>query len=115
MPGHRAALAPDVIFMDLGMPGIDGWETIRRLRQQGLGRPAWRSCPPTPSTRNLDNDVGIGPDDFIVKPFKLNELLDWLGAAGAGVGQQRQPPPPAAPAAPPLVPPGPAELAALAS
>jgi hypothetical protein len=29
--------------------------------------------------KGLDNDVGLPPEDFIVKPVRLNELLDWLG------------------------------------
>ena len=110
-------LAPDVIFMDLGMPGIDGWETIRRLRQQGLGSARLAILSANAFDKNLDNDVGVSPDDFIVKPFKLNELLDWIGRAlelewvSGGT-----PPPAAAPAPatpPPLVAPGPAELEAL--
>jgi CheY-like chemotaxis protein len=110
-------LAPDVIFMDLGMPGIDGWETIRRLRQQGLGSARLAILSANAFDRNLDNDVGVGPDDFIVKPFKLNELLDWIGRTlelewvSGGT-----PPPAAAPAPatpPPLVAPGAAELEAL--
>ena len=107
--------APDVIFMDLGMPGIDGWETIRRLRQQGLGNARLAILSANAFDRNLDNDVGVGPEDFIVKPFKLNELLDWIGnRLGLEWVSSGMPPPPAAPVAPPpLVPPGPAELAAL--
>ena len=75
-----ARSAPDLIFMDLGMPGIDGWETIRRLRQQNLA-PSSRIAILSANAfdKNLDNDVGIGPEDFFVKPFKLVELLDWVG------------------------------------
>jgi hypothetical protein len=29
--------------------------------------------------KSLDNDVGITPEDFIVKPVRVTELLDWLG------------------------------------
>jgi len=29
--------------------------------------------------KSLDNDVGIRPEDFIVKPVRVSELLDWLG------------------------------------
>ncbi len=108
---------PDLIFMDLGMPGIDGWETIRRLRQQGL--PATTRVAVLSANafdKNLDNDVGIKPDDFIVKPFKLEELLDWLGHTLALEWLSSEKPSPAAPPAvapPPLVPPAEGELAAL--
>jgi DNA-binding NarL/FixJ family response regulator len=65
--------------MDLGMPGIDGWETIRRLRQQQLTEAAIAILSANAYDRGLDNDVGITPEDFIVKPLKVNALLDWLG------------------------------------
>jgi signal transduction histidine kinase/purine-cytosine permease-like protein/DNA-binding NarL/FixJ family response regulator len=73
---------PDAVFMDLAMPGIDGWETLRRLRRTR----AVAGLPELPAAivsanafdRALDNDVGITPADFIVKPVRLGELLDWL-------------------------------------
>ena len=111
---------PHLIFMDLGMPGIDGWETIRRLRQQGLGgrtistRIAVLSA--NAFDKNLENDVGITPENFIVKPFKLAELLDWLGHALnlTWLSADRPPPPSNEPAEPPpLIPPDPEELNAL--
>lgn len=110
---------PHLILMDLGMPGIDGWETIRRLRQQGLGGRTIKTHIAVLSAnafdKNLDNDVGITPDNFIVKPFQLAELLDWLGRVLEleWLTADRPPaaPPPAEP--PPLVPPAAAELAAL--
>ena len=73
------AFAPHLIFMDLGMPGIDGWETIRRLRQQGKHQAMIAILSANAFDKGLENDVGIGPEDFIVKPLKVNQLLDWLG------------------------------------
>ena len=109
--------APHLIFMDLGMPGIDGWETIRRLRQLGLAGTRIAVLSANAFDKNLDNDVGITPEDFIVKPFKLNELLDWLGKSldlTWIAAEKPLVPAPAAPAEPPpLVPPGTEELAAL--
>ncbi|MEW6705249.1 MAG: ATP-binding protein [Pseudomonadota bacterium] len=75
----RTGLQPDAILMDLAMPGIDGWETIRRIRAQALSGAPVAVVSANAFDKGLDNDVGIAPDDFIVKPVRLAELLDWLG------------------------------------
>jgi len=110
--------APHLIFMDLGMPGIDGWETIRRLRRQQLTDAPIAILSANAFDKGLDNDAGIAPDDFLIKPFKVDELLDWLGRKLGleWVSANAPPPAPARPAPaepPPLVPPGEAELTAL--
>ena len=69
---------PDVIFMDLAMPGIDGWETIRRLRAIGHPHAHIAIVSANAFDKGLDNDVGLPPDDFILKPVRHSELLDWL-------------------------------------
>ena len=73
---------PHLLFMDLAMPGIDGWETIRRIRAAGLDQ----GCQILVISANafdkgLDNDAGIAPEDFILKPVRLAELLNWIGNA----------------------------------
>ncbi len=70
---------PHLVFMDLGMPGIDGWETIRRLRQQGLSDAHIAILSANAFDKGLDNDVGVSAEDFIVKPLRVNDLLAWLG------------------------------------
>jgi CheY-like chemotaxis protein len=71
--------APHLVFMDLGMPGIDGWETIRRIRQQHLTEPHIAILSANAFDKGLDNDAGIAPEDFVVKPLRVDELLDWIG------------------------------------
>jgi CheY-like chemotaxis protein len=73
-----AGLAPDAIFMDLAMPGIDGWETIRRLRKFGQVQAKIAVVSANAFDKNLENDAGIRADDFILKPVRHSELLDWL-------------------------------------
>jgi signal transduction histidine kinase/purine-cytosine permease-like protein len=73
---------PDVIFMDLAMPGIDGWETIRRV--YALAKDSVASLPhiaivsANAFDKGLDHDVGVPSDDFILKPVRHSEMLDWL-------------------------------------
>ena len=71
-----AAEKPDLILLDLMMPGIDGFEVIRRLRAD----------PATADIRivilsalNSNEDVvkgfNVGADDFIMKPIIMEKLL----------------------------------------
>jgi signal transduction histidine kinase/DNA-binding NarL/FixJ family response regulator len=73
-----AGLQPDAILMDLAMPGIDGWETIRRLRRMEHLHAKVAVVSANAFDKALDNDAGIRPEDFIVKPLRHGELLDWL-------------------------------------
>ena len=69
---------PDAVLMDLAMPGIDGWETIRRMRVNGHSPAHVAIVSANAFDKGLDNDVGIRVDDFITKPVRHSELLDWL-------------------------------------
>jgi CheY-like chemotaxis protein len=73
-----AGWRPHAMFVDLAMPGIDGWETIRRSRSLGLTEAAVAIVSANAFDKRLDNDVGIAPEDFFVKPVRHSELLDWL-------------------------------------
>jgi signal transduction histidine kinase/CheY-like chemotaxis protein len=72
--------AVDAILMDLAMPGIDGWETIRTLRRQSLSSAPVAIVSANAFDKGLDNDVGITAADFITKPVRFDDLLDWLGS-----------------------------------
>ena len=84
MNGHdcldllAAGYQPDVILMDLAMPGIDGWETIRRIQTLGVAPPHIAIVSANAFDKGLDNDVGIRAEDFVLKPVRHSELLDWL-------------------------------------
>ena len=88
----------DAILMDLAMPGIDGWQTIRLLRAQGLSQAPVAIVSANAFDKGLDNDVGITPADFITKPVRMDELLDWLGSRLALQWHAAAPPPPPPPA-----------------
>jgi signal transduction histidine kinase/CheY-like chemotaxis protein/purine-cytosine permease-like protein len=82
--GHECLMqisgfAPHLVFMDLAMPGIDGWETIRRIRALPDLAPQVAVISANAFDKNLDNDVGISAEDFFPKPLRVEELLSWIG------------------------------------
>ncbi len=72
-------VAPDAVLMDLAMPGIDGWATVRAIRAAGLSGAPIAIVSGNAFDKGLENDAGISTEDFILKPVRVNELLDWLG------------------------------------
>ncbi|MDD7404009.1 MAG: response regulator transcription factor [Butyribacter sp.] len=67
---------PDIILLDLGLPDMDGVEVIKRIR-------TWSNMPIIViSARNEDTDkieaLDAGADDYLTKPFSVEELLARL-------------------------------------
>lgn len=66
-------LSPDVIVLDLGLPGLDGLEVMRRIR-------TFSDCYvliTTARSEEVDRLVGlsVGADDYLTKPFSVRELV----------------------------------------
>jgi two-component system OmpR family response regulator len=77
--GHGAIAAvathsPDLVILDVGLPGLDGFEVCRRLRDDGLRTPVIFL---TARDANEDKVSGFtkGGDDYVTKPFSLEELV----------------------------------------
>ncbi len=73
--------APDIIVLDLNLPGVDGYTVLQQLRS----RPATHSIPIVVLTAKGDEDnevrvFQLGADDFITKPFRARALSARLEA-----------------------------------
>jgi two-component system OmpR family response regulator len=69
----------DAILLDLGLPGIDGFETCRRLRADGV----WAPVLVLTARDAVDDRVAgldSGADDYLTKPFAIVELLARIRA-----------------------------------
>jgi two-component system OmpR family response regulator len=71
----------DAIVLDVMLPGIDGIETLRRMRADGIWAPVLML---TARGELRDRIAGLdgGADDYLVKPFQLDELMARLRALG---------------------------------
>ncbi len=81
---------PDLMLLDIGLPGIDGLETLHRLREH-LNTPVIFL---TARRRELDQVLGfeLGADDYITKPFDLDVVLARIKTVLRRL-QQTAPPP----------------------
>jgi two-component system response regulator MtrA len=92
LEGHRVELAedgegalatlqvfrPDLIILDVMLPGIDGFQVLRRVRDLGLTVPVMML-----TARGEESDhiraVRLDADQYVTKPFRLLELLERIG------------------------------------
>ena len=80
--------APDLIVLDVAMPGLDGVAVCKRLRAKGLPTPILML---TARDAVPDRVTGLeaGADDYLVKPFAVQELIARLRALIRRTGQAR--------------------------
>ena len=84
--GHEAvsmgrSASPDLILMDLGLPGLDGCEATRQLK----GDPSTAQIPiivlsAHAMTNHRDMALAAGGDDFDTKPVRFQQLLEKIEA-----------------------------------
>ena len=80
---HALAVAeqfrPDLLVLDVMMPGLDGFGVVRRLRQSGRHTPVLfltaRDAP-----EDKVSGLTLGGDDYVTKPFSLDEVLARIRA-----------------------------------
>ncbi len=70
---------PDLIVLDIGLPGMDGWEVLRQLRAD----PLTQRTKVLVLTAHAQPEVAaqadeVGADDFMTKPFRPAELRERL-------------------------------------
>lgn len=80
---------PDLVLLDLMLPKIDGLEVCRRLR---ASHPALYVIMLTAKTSEIDRVVGleVGADDYVTKPFSLEELVARIRSALRRVSMSSQ-------------------------
>ena len=69
---------PDIVVLDLGLPSVDGFEVLRRIREESetpvLILTARRNGP------DIARAFNLGTDDFLAKPFEFRELIARIRA-----------------------------------
>jgi two-component system OmpR family response regulator len=82
------AAAYDAILLDVMLPGADGFEVCRRLRELGVWSPVLMLTA-RDAIEDRVNGLDAGADDYLVKPFSFEELLARLRALVRRVPPQR--------------------------
>jgi DNA-binding response OmpR family regulator len=74
-------LAPDAVILDIQMPGLDGWDTLARMRQHpnGLDLPVLMVSVKA-SPQDMSRAWELGCDGYITKPFDIGDLAGEVQA-----------------------------------
>jgi len=84
------AALPDLVILDLALPGLDGFRVLREARRAGFERPIL-----VLTARGEESDkvrgLKLGADDYVTKPFGVLELLARIEALLRRVDRHAQP------------------------
>ncbi len=72
------SLKPDLILLDIMLPGLDGWRICRELREAGLDMPVIMLTA-LGQEEEIIRGLNLGADDYVTKPFSIQELLARAG------------------------------------
>ena len=73
---------PDLIVLDVQMPQMDGWETLRAVRADDRTTDvAVIMCTVKASPHDLARAAELGADGYVIKPFSLTELMQAVHGA----------------------------------
>ncbi|WP_438438120.1 response regulator transcription factor [Hydrogenophilus thermoluteolus] len=75
-----AAWRPDLVLLDIMMPGKDGFEVCQSVREMNDLTPQPKIVMLTAKGRDVERTKGlsVGADDYVVKPFSTEELLQRI-------------------------------------
>ena len=71
-------LPPDLVLLDINMTGLDGFEVCKEIRQLSQAPIIMLSA--RPNQTDKVKSLLLGADDYLVKPFGINELLARIQA-----------------------------------
>jgi two-component system OmpR family response regulator len=82
---------PDLVVLDVMLPDLDGFEVIRRLREEGARTPVV-FLTARDATEDKIRGLTLGGDDYVTKPFSLEELTARIRAVLRRTGRGEAPP-----------------------
>jgi two-component system OmpR family response regulator len=74
-----SSFKPDLLVLDVMMPGLDGFTVVRRLRQDGMRAPVV-FLTAKDATEDKVTGLTLGGDDYVTKPFSLEEVIARIRA-----------------------------------
>jgi len=84
---------PDLVVLDVMLPDLDGFEIVRRMRGGGVHTPVV-FLTARDETEDKIRGLTIGGDDYVTKPFSLEEVVARIHAVLRRTSGEAQPPPP---------------------
>lgn len=79
---------PDLVILDISMPGMNGIEVLRQLKQKNSRIPVFM-CSAIGQEKKIIEAIENGASDFIVKPFKEEQIIEAVSHVFSGREEER--------------------------